>query len=224
MRVCTARSRRYDLGAKNDLPAELETLLLVIRDKYGYLLCGKLMAADNFVRAAIAPPQRRRPFRGCRSPFARALAGRWPACDTLRAKSVFVTTRRRKNRLDLFRGLRATNSVRLSGRSIQSVVSIAKSWHFLVYSPAEFITRESDYHAHFYDILVQAIGFLGLLFFFISFQVKTNKRFRHTDARLPDVQSAVRAARRVRNCAEFARERSRATPCSRQYNERNLVR
>ena len=29
----------------------------------------------------------------------------------------------------------------------------------------------------FYDILVQAIGFLGLLFFFISFQVKTNKRF-----------------------------------------------
>lgn len=28
-----------------------------------------------------------------------------------------------------------------------------------------------------YDILVQAIGFLGLLFFFISFQVKTNKTF-----------------------------------------------
>ena len=38
VRVRTAgEPKEYDLGAKNDLPAELETLLLVIRDKYGYL-------------------------------------------------------------------------------------------------------------------------------------------------------------------------------------------
>ena len=39
--ACACRTagepKEYDLGAKNDLPAELETLLLVIRDKYGYL-------------------------------------------------------------------------------------------------------------------------------------------------------------------------------------------
>lgn len=28
---------------------------------------------------------------------------------------------------------------------------------------------------NWYDIVIQAIGFLGVLFFFISFQVKTNK-------------------------------------------------
>ena len=38
VRVRTAgEPKEYDLGAKNDLPAELETLLLVIRDKYSYL-------------------------------------------------------------------------------------------------------------------------------------------------------------------------------------------
>ena len=38
VRVRTAgEPKEYDLGAKNDLPAELETLLLVIRGKYGYL-------------------------------------------------------------------------------------------------------------------------------------------------------------------------------------------
>ena len=38
VRVRTAgEPKEYDLGAENDLPAELETLLLVIRDKYGYL-------------------------------------------------------------------------------------------------------------------------------------------------------------------------------------------
>ena len=38
VRVRTAgEPKEYDLGAKNALPAELETLLLVIRDKYSYL-------------------------------------------------------------------------------------------------------------------------------------------------------------------------------------------